>query len=272
MRGIAVALVLLPLSGCAGSCDGRESRSNPHPTASATWAMPPERLSSAVFEGVFPPRWRIGDHWRIRVETQTWDQLGQAVREVTKEYDYRVAATPSEGGDEYRIEAGWRGRPHYVITFRARDGSFSSRSEYRQDKPTPSPSRLDEMSGSLPYLKYGATPPVFAYPVLPPNLVNPFQYLVPDHFDNAGVQTVEATPEGLRFIIREVDRLGKLAQIIEWRRGEAWWSTAQFWTLSDAEEQPENGIFSREPSWTAELVRPEDPEPLPGWPWEPPKH
>lgn len=268
MRGIALPLVLA-LSGCARSCDGRESRPRADAAPSPTAVMSAERLSPAVLEGVFPPHWRVGDHWKVRVRS-FGDGTSAAPRWITKEYDYRVAAAPGTGGDEYRVEAGWRGRPYYVITFRPRDGSFSSRSEYRRDGE-PSASRPDETSESLPYLKYGATPPVFAYPILPPNPPSPFDYLVPEHFGNTGMQTIEATPEGLRFIIREADRLGRLAQVIEWRRGEPWWSTARFWTSSDAEEQPEDGIFSREPAWTGELVRPEDPAPLPGWPWEPPK-
>lgn len=212
------------------------------------------------FAGVFPPKWRVGDTWRVLVMRQT-SGVGTASGRSSMErfeYVFRVAGAPATPGEgEYRLKVVRRKdvSESYTIRFSGADGSLLRVDLDR--KPTwddPRDVRLGFPVVRKPgqFYRYGTLHPVASFPCLPavpeknPTVVQTIE--LHGLTDGAWLtwQLVEPEGEGLRFRLGQVfvpaadstwpyDSREEVTML--WRRGDPWWSLL---TESAIDERNEN--------------------------------
>ena len=177
-----------------------------------------------LFSQTFPPRWKVGDTWVVSAKTEDVlrSRPGRDAFE-TNEFRFEVAGLPGEGTELARIvvrDHVRRGNEEaYELTFRPKPFSLA---EYRVlDRRTGAIQHVQAKNGPSPFLGHRSSGLIVDFPVHPPEhaLADPLPFTFELH--RRGVQMVEVTPEGLRFIVT----VGTERCTFEWKRGEPWWST-----------------------------------------------
>ena len=227
------------LSG-TGSPSGSES-------PAATEVLLP---SAAAIAEVFPPRWQLGQRWRVAMKPYDGDlDAGDPDDPLfpggTSELEFSVVALPKQDDDVYRIEAmdpaapDWR----YDLEIRAQGGSLSRVVERRHPGKS---ERIVLENGDLPTTvtrKEGLGRLLVPFPAVPAvvPLVGPVRYL-----NASGINTIEQRfrREGdlLHIALDEVGSVDVLAVRMEWRKGDLWWSTIRcfgYWLPEFRRAHPE---------------------------------
>lgn len=230
-----LAALLIGMTGCRG-CDGSqdawsppplEDASPPLPSASGTVRAPPSwPIRPTELEGIFPPAWKKSDEWRIQYPE--YDPAGGG--HLLQTAIFRVVAVPSKDDDVYRVTVrhGPDAKPSYWITFRRKDFSVAS------------------VKGGIHDIDNGAHPfartkgPVFVFPMWPPGLVNPFFFDPGPDADGEpqeGWQHILRDPDSLEIMVvaRNRYRYENFRAIVEWRRGDPWWSSVHCFRLGGLE-------------------------------------
>lgn len=252
------------LAGCHGCERASESATLRGPLAQPAEepdaGRRPGPLHAADLEGIFPPRWGVGDEWTIRTSTILQDPFHGPVRR-TVFYRFRVMEVPRQGVDQYLISThgGTRhAHEHYALAFHVPDFTMTL-TQTGSDWP---PSWLNTSFSpvSCPY----AEATVFAFPSVPPlrNEVPP-RYENPlscprQRFESTIRQTIEPTPEGLRIFIEAPGLFAVHYVDMLWRRGDPWWSSVRV-TLRDRDPD-DGGVYGdASPGDSAFLVQPGEP-------------
>lgn len=180
-------------------------------------------IDLAVFSQTFPPRWQLGDTWVV--STKTEDTLRSRLDRLvfhTNEFLFEVVALPVEGAELARIIVTNRtpriDKEAYELTFRTKPFSLAA---YRvMYSRTGAVRYTREENGPNPFLGPRSSGLIVDFPVEPPEHALAGRLPFTSGSDR-GVQTVEATPDGLRFVVIA----GSDHHVFEWKRGEPWWST-----------------------------------------------
>lgn len=177
---------------------------------------------SDPFEGVFPPRWRVGDRWRVTMSSDAPDKTGNPKRFFrNRVFDFRVEEVPE--GDEgfflVRIKSDGTPKVDWIGKYRNKAFSFV-RLEDERGEAVP---WHQADNGASPCI--GDTPEGYLkdFPMMPPL---PRLGVTPFIFEKnvAMAQDIERTVDGLRFTI--IGEHG-FRSLIEWKRGAPWWSSVE---------------------------------------------
>ncbi len=227
----------------------------PYGAAKQAATRPPPQgppLSARHLEGVFPPKWHVGDQWIVERHEPKAAQMAAApeIYILKTRYLFRVVEEPVEADGEYRMDIRRLIRPYdgdtggprieavdaaegqISASFWARDHSLIvARDMTELDKPWGV-----EENGPHPFVglrdptRYdGHDVPLDAFPSVPPTLDNPFVWRMAGVARSRCWQVIRPTEEGLVFEIevltwRGDEPYGVEEARIEWRRGEPWWS------------------------------------------------
>jgi len=240
----SAAILLLALTGCHGCEDGTaEPLAAPRAgeDLKADAAPRPHPLLPEELEGVFPPRWSIGDDWFVRTSAHQNDPFHGEVR-LREVFHYRVVDVPRTGHEYYLIESegGPRQmREHWFLVFRPPDYSEIA----SQGSMVPG-----EEIASLPHQLYGSGRGIFTFPMAPPFLSsNPPRFANPIHEElreedgqilHSPVQTIEPTLAGLRVTLEVIQEFAMLRIVMEWRRGAPWWSSLRVYAKARDDDAP----------------------------------
>jgi hypothetical protein len=194
------------------------------------------QLDSSDLEGIFPPRWKKGDEWRVSYLVHEYDGEVNDPRDswLPTTAHFRVASLPSYELDAYVIEVRHSPdrdtEPFYVFTVRRQDFSVA---------------RLD---GDGAHFDHGAHPfPNFwdsverfplVFPSVAPERAEMYYFSEPEQ-DMVGVaedgwqriRTQHGDAVEFELVSRARHRFDTLRVFIEWRRGEPWWSSAKCWSV-----------------------------------------
>jgi hypothetical protein len=193
--------------------------STPAPSASPP---PPAGATAAQLDGIFPPRWQLGQRWRVRMASP-----GLANGHIMHPFEYVVAAVPGERQSSYALhvkseDTGAR----FVLEFFP-DGSFQSARPPGEDA---SAQRVSGIEQRLPgdWFLGGPPPGAGGWPVLyhpaPPSRLPPSP-LAEAMASPPRRQHVEATADGILLRAEVLDALPRRRLTWTWRRGDPWWST-----------------------------------------------
>jgi hypothetical protein len=196
-----VALSVLLLSACGGEEDaaspGSGSTAAPvDPSASARAAkatkeeeldfplqlpLPPRipkgaPVSVERFSGTFPPKWRVGDTWRVVLLRKEQNHGFVDARAYMDRFEYvfrvtRAPVVPEEG--EYRLKVVRRKdvSESYTVSISSKDGCLLRID--RNQKPSPDGPRDVRLAFPIVrepgrFYRYGTLDPVASFPCLPP--------------------------------------------------------------------------------------------------------
>jgi hypothetical protein len=180
------------------------------------------------FEGVFPPAWKVGDHWRATMKTEYDGQpiaakwTGPIFQEF--DFDFRVSEVPANDDGVFLIDIENKPlRLHYVGKYRNKPFSFVRLEDQLGYGISNTP---DETNPPIPYMgrSWGKFVKVFPALPWPPRLGH-----TPFVFNKVfATQVIERTADGLRFTLEtQYERF-----VITWKRGAPWWSSMEQTVLS----------------------------------------
>jgi len=222
-------------------------------TAGAAPELHTEHLKPSELDGIFPPRWRKGDEWCVTYVAHAFPVTSNEGRPYWAFAFFRVASVPTRESDVYRLEVrdAIHAKPTYFFTVRGHDLSVA---------------RVD--AGEV-HLNPGAHPftnesrradksPLFL-PSVAPEHINPL-FFEPEP-DSAGVaqegwqrvSIVDADKAQFELVSRERWGYDTFRVVLEWRRGDPWWSSAKCWLATELGSSPEPVVEM--PKCDAKLVR-----------------
>lgn len=227
MKAIVAAPLLLVAStlGCH-QCEPNSDATSRSPDSGAfpeVWWIDP-----AVLEATFPPKWKLGDTWRVVEDSgKTIHPRGRR----TWAFVYRVTAVPDEDSREYSVavrpEVSYPTEVH-VYTFREKPFSLakivtiSERHDYRFE---------DARNEARPFAEEFLHAPA-AFPIEISARVSDTVTAYPDV-----VQTVQAFPDGIQFVLHGMGwHQGRVT--IVWRPGAPWWSSMRFRIIEGGGAEP----------------------------------
>ena len=205
--------------GLLAGCRAAEAPLEPFPDPPI--AMEPvldEPFAGDPYQGIFPPVWKAGDHWRVA--TRSNDSLPargpSPFFETRKVYDVSVTAAPTADGLQ-RLDIVAAGKAQHVIAVYRRNPFSFVRLEDARGRPLRGP--RDENPSPAPWFGFLDQGFLDDFPVQPraPTLGI-------ESFTARGLpatQQVQRTRSGLRFTLRR----GQRAIVMDWKRGDPWWST-----------------------------------------------
>jgi hypothetical protein len=227
-------------------------------------------LSLADFEGVFPPKWRVGDTWytvllSVGIPSKPFhlDDEDDSPRWLGTVHRHAVTRIPDEPGAEYEIEIrSWQRHGSLsVVRFWPGDSSVVIVQIGAAGVHGANISHLQLPNGDHPFIDEETRwrrEDVLAWPVVPAGLRNPLFYSVRRHVQDldykmyAGFQVVAGIDGGLRFVMRALTPHGVEEATCEFLRGDPWWRRAshgrRFGYLL-AEEEAETAKSSMEFDW-----------------------
>lgn len=227
MRAI-LGIGLLLLTSSPG-CHDREPISEVIAHAPDAGAIPEVWwIDPAVLEATFPPKWRLGDTWRVVEDSgKTIHPRGRR----TWTFVYRVTAVPNEDSREYSVtvrpEVSYPTEVH-VFTFREKPFSLakivtiSERHDGRSE---------DATNEARPFAQDFIHAPA-AFPIEISARVSDAVTAYPDV-----VQSVQAFPDGIQFVLHDTRwRQGRVT--IAWRPGAPWWSSMRFRIIEGGGAEP----------------------------------
>lgn len=201
--------------------------------APAIEVVPPDPDNDLA--GVFPPIWRLGDHWRVSMVTPNEVSMRMIGYDFPVEYGYvvyefHVAEVPADDAGFYRLTAlsiradDSRDRGFHVY-YRKKPFSFERVTQLDQaGEPRSAPVwRQYPDEGPLPEIRE-QNRFIGDFPIMPdPPRLGRSMYPLSGYI-HPRIQLVERTADGLRFTLEPGcgDRGGI---VMDWKRGAKWWSS-----------------------------------------------
>jgi len=210
---------------------------SPYPTAAGDAGRGPfvAHLKPSEVDGIFPPRWKKGDTWRIRYLLHP-SGVENPVDEVSAENAYfLVASVPSNDRELYRIEVrksrNQQENPFYSFTVRAQDFSVAGIDAVG----------IHVARGAHPFPNEPERAAVFplVFPSVAPESLNwLFFELEPGVAGEAREGWQKVSPWkgeelGIELGSRSRHRYATFRVHLQWRRGDPWWSSARCWFAAD---------------------------------------
>ncbi|APR81841.1 Hypothetical protein A7982_07190 [Minicystis rosea] len=281
MRAGLIVLLSFALGGCRG-CERRPDSASPaeHSLADTDGPDAGRRIVSLRpedLEGVFPPRWGVGDEWFVRVSITIPESVRGPYR-TTSIHRFQVVEAPRPGADYYLLSAHGDARhwgTHYGFAVRVPDFTLTEvllNADLTPSHQSPrfSPVPCPFADGSTPLFLFPSVPPFRAES--PPAFESVLSCPAPAYDEDSPHlmmrQTIEPTAEGLHIRIESPGLFARRYVDMLWRRGDPWWSSVRI--MVKRADFFDGGVHGPEvPLDFADLLRPgEEPPPLPSW-WKP---